>query len=139
MNISLADHGLYYKGLLILIRRDRRIDEAERRLMMRIGKTLGFETGFCEQAIREIMDNEHIADDPPVFSRPDVARCFVRDGIRVALADRRIDDTERAWLQTVAGDNGLDEEWFSTTVTDVERQAGSEPEDRLEAASLRWQ
>ena len=139
MKISLADHGLYYKGLLILIRRDRTIHDAERQMMLRIGKILGFEKTFCEQAIREILDNEHIADDPPLFSSPEIASCFIRDGIRVALADRSIDDSERAWLKAVADAHNLDDLWFTTTMTEMEAHAEREQGDSLEAAHLRWQ
>jgi len=138
MKISLADHGLYYKGLLILIRTDRKIDTAEREMMLRIGKALGFEKTFCEQAIREILDNEHIADDPPHFSNPEIARFFIRDGVRVALADKHIDDSELAWLKSVADVHNLDDVWFTETVTEIERQAGNDPESSLEATRLRW-
>lgn len=135
MKISLADHGLYYKGLLVLIRLDRQIDDAERTSMLRIGAVLGFERSFCEQAIREILENTHIGDDPPQFSNPTVAESFLRDGIRVAMADRRIHETEREWLRTTAAVNGLDDDWLDRAMTTI--ADGGEDARRLEAEHFR--
>ena len=138
MKISLADHGLYYRGLLILIRKDRRVDEAERRMMMRIGKALGFEETFCAQAIHEILDNEYIHDEPPLFTDPEIARCFIRDGIRVATADRAIDDSELALLKAVACLHGLDDAWLNETVASISAQGKTGTENRFEAEQFLW-
>jgi hypothetical protein len=65
MNISVIDGSSYFKGLLLLIRKDRRITESEVRLVKRVGKALGFESRFCGNAIHEILENSYIADTPP--------------------------------------------------------------------------
>jgi|WetSurMetagenome_2_1015567.scaffolds.fasta_scaffold51651_3 hypothetical protein len=138
MKISMADHGHYYRGLLILIRKDRTISDEERVLMMRIGKVLGFEESFCAQAIRDILENEYIGEDPPRFADPDVARCFLRDGIRLADADSHIDASELTWLKAVAAANGLDDAWLEHTVSEMSMQPRNGSETTLEAAHLRW-
>jgi hypothetical protein len=138
MNVSLADHGHYYRGLLILIRKDRTISDEERLMMMHIGKALGFEESFCAQAISDILENEYITDDPPLFADQDIARCFIRDGIRLAEADRHIDDSELAWLKTVAAANGLDDTWLDATIAEVSLHTWDGTGTALEAAHLRW-
>jgi hypothetical protein len=68
---------LYLKGLMLLIRKDRKIDAAERTMAVRVGKILSFEKNFCENVIEQIMDNKYIVDLPPRFSAPDIARYFI--------------------------------------------------------------
>ena len=68
MNISVVDASNYFKGLLLLIRKDRKVTESEVEFMRHIGKALGFERQFCENAIQGILENEHIRDQPPRFA-----------------------------------------------------------------------
>jgi uncharacterized membrane protein YebE (DUF533 family) len=138
MKVSLADHGMYYRGLLILIRTDHAIDNAERAMMMRIGRALRFEESFCAEAIREILDNEFIPDDPPRFSDPEIARSFIRDGIRLALVDGNIDQAERTLLNTVAGMHHLDENWVTTTIDQIMAEEKTAPAAGLDAENIQW-
>ena len=73
MNIGVIDRSNYLKGLLLLVRKDSRISDAEVRLTKRIGKALGFEHAFCDNAIREILENKYIVDVPPEFSAKKLA------------------------------------------------------------------
>jgi hypothetical protein len=111
MRISLADRSLYYKGLMLLIRKDREIHDEEKNLMMCIGKILGFESVFCANAIDEIMDNKYIIDSPPLFSEPGIARCFLRDGLRLSASDGQTHKAELDWLKSVAENNDLGPLW----------------------------
>ncbi len=112
MDISILDGTNYFKGLLLLIRKDRKVSDPEVQLMMRIGKTLGFEREFCENAITEILENEHIVDAPPEFSSEGIAKKFIKDGLGIALSDEEYHSAEEEWLLSVARVNGLDPEWF---------------------------
>jgi hypothetical protein len=56
MNISVIDGVNYLKGLLLLIRKDRRISDSEIRLLRRIGKALGFERKFCDNEVHPAED-----------------------------------------------------------------------------------
>ena len=112
MTFSVKDRSEYFRGLLLLISKDRKIADAETILMKRIGKALGFEKEFCENAILEILENRFIADDPPGFPTPGLAMKFVRDGLTLAAADGETHGFEEAWLKAAAEKNGLDAEWF---------------------------
>lgn len=108
------DRSLYFKGMMLLIRKDRVVGDEERALMMRIGRLLSFERGFCQGAIDDILTNQHVVDEPPLFSDPAVARCFIQDGLKVSLSDGQMHDSEQQWLSTIAETNGLDRGWFET-------------------------
>jgi hypothetical protein len=112
MNISVIDGSNYFKGLLLLIRKDRKVTASEIQLMKRIGKTLGFESKFCDNAISEILENKHIVDTPPGFSTKELAMKFVKDGLAIACADNELNPPEEKWLMSAAEKNCLDLVWF---------------------------
>jgi hypothetical protein len=112
MTIDVLEGSNYFKGLLLLIRKDHRINEQEAARMKTIGKSLGLEPRFCEEAIDNILENSYISDTPPTFSSPELARLFLRDGLRLAAADNEIHALEEEWLALVAAANGIDEVWL---------------------------
>jgi hypothetical protein len=107
-SISVRDGSEYFRGLLLLLRMDKTLSAPEIDLMRRVGQRLGFEPGFCESAIRDILENSYVQQEAPHFSDPSVAAMFVRDGVTIALADGELHAAEEAWLQSVAVGNGLE-------------------------------
>lgn len=112
MNISILDASNYFRGLLLLIRQDRILSEPEIHLMQRVGRALGFERVYCENAIRDILDNKYVSVDLPVFSSKELAEKFVIDGLRIAHADNEVHELEEGWLLAAADANGLSHAWF---------------------------
>ncbi len=112
MKISVIDGSNYFKGLLLLVSKDRKLTETEIGMMRRIGRTLGFEKEFCETAIQDILENKYIVDAPPVFSTRDLAEKFISDGLVLAAADNEIHRAEEEWLRSVAERNGVEPLWF---------------------------
>lgn len=112
MKITVIDASNYFKGLLLLIRKDQKITETEIQLMKRIGKTLGFEPKFCDNAINEILKNKYIEDTIPEFSSKELAMKFIKDGLVLASSDVELHPTEAKWLRATAEKNGLDITWF---------------------------
>ena len=108
MKISKIDASNYLKGLMLLIRKDHKITETENILLMRIGKSLGFEPEFCERTINEILNNNFIEDTPPVFSEKDLAVKFIKDGLAVIFSDNIIHPAEENWLVATAEKNDID-------------------------------
>ena len=139
MIISLVDRSMYFKGLLLLIRKDLKIHQEERNMVMRIGKVLGFEESFCKNAITEILDNKYIVDEPPRFSNPDIAKCFIKDGLRLAIVDGQVHRKEVAWLKAVAEHHGLDETCYQEALKAVLDHLSGEPICSLEAEYLEWE
>jgi tellurite resistance protein len=111
MQITVKDASNYFRGLLLLIRKDRKVTQPEISMMKQIGKTLGFEKDFCDETIHEILDNKHIVDVPPKFSNNDLAIKFIKDGLVLASSDGEVHPQEVKWLESAAEKNGLD---FST-------------------------
>ncbi len=112
MTISVLDGSNYFKGLLLLVRKDLKVSESELHLMKRIGKTLGFEPEFCENAIRDVLENEYLVDEPLVFSSQELAMKFIRDGLALAFSDKELHPSEEEWLLATAEQHGLDQDWF---------------------------
>jgi hypothetical protein len=107
MRISLIDRSLYLKALMLLIRKDLQVHGEERNMMLHIGAILGFDHGFCEETIDAIVDNKHVNDEPPLFSEEGIARCFVKDALRICLADGETHEEELQWVKAVAVINGI--------------------------------
>jgi hypothetical protein len=115
-SIPLDERGKYYRGLLVLIRRDRNISPQERELMMQLGQALDFDLRFCENTINELLDNPHIKAEPITFSNQETARFFIQDAILIALSDGKLHPKELSWLKIVASANGLDNKWLSSEI-----------------------
>jgi hypothetical protein len=138
MKISVEDGSNYFKGLLLLIRKDRKIEQPEVDLMQRIGKILGFERAFCENAIREIQENNYIVDDPPVFSTKDLALMFVKDGLTLAYSDNEFHPLEEQWLRSTSERNGLDTKLFSQVLENITHRKGSSGRMEVEDLSVEY-
>jgi hypothetical protein len=119
LSLSTIDKSKYFRGLLVLIRKDHRISPEEKELMMNIGARLGFETRFCETAINEILENEYIEDEAPEFSAANIAESFIRDGITLAISDSDLDVEEISFLKATLDKNHLTENWFSDKLRDA--------------------
>ncbi len=116
MTVSLLDRSNYYRGLLVLAAKDRIIDRRERELMLQWGRILDFEWRFCEAAIDDLLENKYLSHEPVIFSDRKIAECFLRDAIRLALADENLHPQELNWLMDVAQVNGLTQEWLDTEI-----------------------
>lgn len=109
--MTLLDKSNYLKGLLILIGKDRSISEEEKKAIRRLGKILGFDAKFCEDAMNELLENEYIVEEPPKFSTKEVALSFIKDGINLACSDGSYHLPELNWLISIADKNGIDKMW----------------------------
>jgi tellurite resistance protein len=122
MDIPLVDRGNYYRGLLVLIRKDQVINELERELMLRIGKILDFDRRFCEEAIKDVLNNKYIKREPMLFSCPEVAERFMIDALRLAFIDGELHPTELSWLRAVAHANGLLDGWIEDEMQKFDKE-----------------
>jgi hypothetical protein len=112
MKASLLDRSNYYRGMLVLIGRDRIIHPDEHKLMLQVGGMLDFDKRFCEAAITNLLENEHINEDPIHFDAREMAECFLRDALKVSLVDKDLHVRELAWLQSVARTNEIPDDWL---------------------------
>lgn len=134
MYISIQDASNYFRGLLLLIRKDRKVSPSEVDLMQRIGRRLDFEKEFCDNAIREVLANGYLEDAPPEFSSKEIALRFIRDGLSLAFSDGEYSRNEELWLRSTAGKNGIAPGVFYREQESV--AARGVPPERLEADGL---
>ncbi|MBP1750630.1 MAG: hypothetical protein H6Q52_3169, partial [Deltaproteobacteria bacterium] len=135
---SVIDRSLYYKGLMLLIRKDREICDEERKMMMHIGEALGFESSFCKDTVEDIMDNKFVNDSPPLFSEPWIALSFIRDGLRLSVSDGQTHKAELDWLEAVAENNGLSSLWAEEFERFSLIECNESLEDNLELKRFEW-
>jgi RNAse (barnase) inhibitor barstar len=126
MNLSLLNRSNYYRGLLVLLRRDRIIDARERELMLQVGKILDFDKRFCEAAIDDLLSNTHITREPLIFSDEHVRECFFRDALRLALVDDCLHPIELRWLRAMAQANNQSEQWLEAIIREFKEKKGSQ-------------
>lgn len=117
MNISVIDGSNYFKGLLLLIRKDGKIAKEEHSMLSSIGKNLGFDEDFVENAIDEILKNRYISTNPPVFSSREIAEKFLKDGLIIAASDNEIHPQEEKWLCSIASKNSIEKSWVEDKKT----------------------
>jgi hypothetical protein len=134
MKISIIDGSAYFKGLLLLVRKDKEVKPPEIALIKRIGRALGFEKEFCDNAIRDILENKYIVDDHPLFSSKELAFKFIKDGISVAFSDNELSPAEEQWLRCTAEKNGIDLKLFTQEIENAMQRKKSP--DRLEVDDM---
>lgn len=122
MKLSQEAKSHYYKGLLVLLRRDRIVDNREKDLMLQIGEILGFDRRFCEATINELLSNANITRDPVLFSDSTIKECFLRDAVRLALIDGNLHPSELRWLRRVAQVNGLTDQWLDNIIQEIQKR-----------------
>ena len=113
MEIPQIDRSNYLKGLLITARKDKQLNETEIAIIKSLAKHLGFSSDFFEETISNLLENKYITEEPIKFSTEEIAKSFIKDGLKLALADSRITDNELSWLKESAKANDIDDDWFN--------------------------
>ena len=120
MEIPQLDRSSYLKGLLITARKDNQLNETEISIIKKLAKRLGFSSDFFEDTITNLLENKYITEEPIKFSKPDIAKSFIEDALKLALADNRVTDNEINWLKETAKANGIDEDSFNTIYKELQ-------------------
>lgn len=120
MEIPQLDRSCYLKGLLITARKDNQLSESEISIIKKIATRLGFSSDFFEETISHLLENKFITEEPIKFSKQNIAKSFIEDGLKLALSDESVTDDEMNWLKDTAKENGLDEEWFNKKMKDIQ-------------------
>ena len=98
MEIPQLDRSSYLKGLLITARKDNQLTESEISMIKKFATRLGFSSDFFNETISNLLENKFITEEPIKFSRQDIAKSFIEDGLKLALSDNVIGKDELSWL-----------------------------------------
>jgi hypothetical protein len=134
VRIKISEGSDYLRGLLVLSRKDRKIAVPEARMITHVGKALGYCPEFCADAIRDILGNRYIHEDPPAFGSRLLAEKFVKDGLALASSDDEVHPAEEEWLRFVVEKNRLCQAWYRQQLDRV--TSGCRRASRLEVDSL---
>ena len=116
MLVTENDEKKYFKSLLLLIGKNKIISDEEKELLMNTCDTLGFNDDFCKDEIENACDHNYIIDEPPLFSDQNVAKILLKDGIRIALADKEPHLYELYWLRAIAKKNQIADYWLAEEI-----------------------
>jgi hypothetical protein len=117
MLIGKYDRSNYFEGLLLLIGKNRKISQSEKRVLMDLCKVLGIDEEVSTQKIDNAIDDQYIIDDPPVFSDSLIAKTLLKDGIHLAFADKNVHFYELEWLRAIASKNQISDYWLSKEIS----------------------
>jgi hypothetical protein len=120
VEIPQLDRSSYLKGLLITARKDNQLSESEISIIKKIATRLGFSSDFFNETISNLLENKFITEEPIKFSRLDIAKSFIEDGLKLALSDDSVNDDEMNWLKDTAKENGLNEEWVDKKMKEIQ-------------------
>ncbi len=121
MKISELDKSNYFRAMLLLSGKDRKISKTEQNFITFLGEKLGFEKSFTRSAVNSLFYNKNISNEPPRFSNPEIAKSFIRDGIKLIIDDPQINQDEVEWISNVAKVNGVQENWINNLLEEKKK------------------
>jgi hypothetical protein len=77
-----------------------------------LGGILGFNKKFIDNSLYGCVENKFVSKEPPKFSHVVFAEAFLRDTLKIALADNDLHLEDLQWLWKVASLNSLSKQWF---------------------------
>jgi len=119
---SILDKSNYLRALLILIRKDKNVWDHEMELFFEEGSSLGFEKNFCEHSLNNLLLNINIDPEPQKFFDKKNAKKLLIKGIQVINHDIKIHPEKLAFLEAVAKNNGLLQEWQTDLIKQIEKK-----------------
>ncbi|HET55143.1 MAG TPA: hypothetical protein ENN33_07985 [Ignavibacteria bacterium] len=111
MKFNLFDKSNYFRGLLIVIRKNKTVTESASRTVKRIAAVLDFNQDFVDVSLKNLLVNEYIVEEPPKFSDCLIAEIFIKDAINLALSDGILSLLQIQWLMNTAQKNNLSKQW----------------------------
>jgi hypothetical protein len=125
MQLPIIDKSNYLKGLLITARKDKKLADSEKKIIIGVAESLGFAKEFYEEVLHSLLGNKYIDEKPIKFSDVKIAESFIIDGLRLAYSDNYIESTEIEWLRKTAAENGINEKWFNEKLNFFKTSQGS--------------
>ena len=116
---SIVDRSNYLRALIILIMQDKNVWDHEMKLFFKEGSSLGFEKNFCEHSLNNLLLNINIDPEPPKFFDKKNAKKLLIKGIQVINDDLKIHPEKTAFLEAVAKNNGLLQEWKTDLIKKI--------------------
>jgi len=136
---NLMDRSLYFKGLLILSKIDADVTWEEKEVLKIVGETLGFNTEFYDTTINEIIENEHIKNEPLKFSSQQIANMFLRDAIKLAFSDSILHKKEYEWILECARINKIPDHRINDQIKLALKDKKKSENVQLDVINYDWQ
>ena len=105
--MTIRDKSEFLRGVLVLIKSDGRISVFEERMALIIGKSFGFAEDFCKSALGDLLENEFISAEPPIFSSQTTAQYFIDETSRIFSQIRNFSEKDLKWITETAETNNV--------------------------------
>lgn len=115
---DLQDIGSYLQSLLQIMAADGHLHEHEQERIRAYAERIGFESGYIEEAIGNVLKNKYMPKTPPKFNSVLTAQDFLIAATELAICDGHIHPREKEWLLASAKVNGLDPEMVLAKIRD---------------------
>ena len=112
MILNPIDKSNYLRGLLLLIKSNKSINETEKKRIKEVSNVLGFNGHFVDNAISDLLDNEFLVESPPKFTNHKLAETFIKDAIKISLIEDVLNIYKIHWLMLFAINNDLSKQWL---------------------------
>lgn len=116
---SLEDIGQYFRGLLVVMARDKHLHEEEQKRVRAFGLRCGFSPTYIDENIENVLKNKYLPVIPPRFHSEKTARDFLFEAARVAACDNELHPLETEWLLEAARINDIAAEEMLTILSGV--------------------
>lgn len=104
---EIIDRSNLLRAVLLFIGKDKNIWDHEKSAFVREGMAMGYEKEFCEAAVRNILANAYINQNPPVFYNKEYARKFVDIARRIMMHDAKLHPVKINFYKKVLSVNNL--------------------------------
>jgi hypothetical protein len=132
MRINPLDTSNYFRGLLVLVTREKQINQRERTLLKKMGRFLGFNQDFIDSAIDDFINNKYVKTEVPLFSNCEVVELFLKDGIKLAFANDTLTIKQIEWLMAIAITNKISKQWLFIELENYIENCSTEYDEEFE-------
>jgi hypothetical protein len=110
--LNQLDRQNYLRGLLLLTRDSKHINDFERSRIKEVCRILQLNQDFVKSVIDEFTEEQYVVEKPPKFTNHELAEVFLKDGIRMAFVRKALHLYKLNWLSNFAVMNDLSKQWF---------------------------
>ena len=132
MTLNQSDKINYLRGLILLVCKDKNIDKASTEIIHNLADVFGFNHYFVDSTINEIINHNYILEEPPEFSKEEIAEIFIRDATQLAFIDSKSHIYEWKWVSRFASKNKLSSLWLIFEIVHLSKKNNINTKSSLE-------
>ena len=105
--MSITDKENYARGLLQLLHNSSHVSEELKQQIKMLFEKLELQESYYNQVMQELEAGGPLIEKPGIFTNTEIAKCFIKDCIRIASLDKSLNIFELQWLVMACTVNNL--------------------------------